>query len=72
MLKENYELVDQKITEACKRAGRDRKDVTLIAVSKTKPLSDIEELLAETEVYRFLARTKYRNWLISMKPFPAK
>ena len=28
MLKENYELVDQKITEACKRAGRDRKDVT--------------------------------------------
>ena len=25
MLKENYELVDQKITEACKRAGRDRR-----------------------------------------------
>ena len=53
MLKENYELVDQKITEACKRAGRDRKDVTLIAVSKTKPLSDIEELLAETDAIDF-------------------
>ena len=53
MLKENYELVDQKITEACKRAGKDRKDVTLIAVSKTKPLSDIEELLAETDAVDF-------------------
>ena len=45
MLKENYEEVQKKITEACKRAGRNREEVTLIAVSKTKPVSMIEELL---------------------------
>ena len=39
MLKENYEEVQKKITEACKRAGRNREEVTLIAVSKTKPVS---------------------------------
>ena len=38
MLKENYEEVQKKITEACKRAGRNREEVTLIAVSKTKPV----------------------------------
>lgn len=42
---ENYQEVDRKVTEACKRAGRKREDVTLIAVSKTKPISMIEELL---------------------------
>ena len=31
MLKENYEEVQKKITEACKRAGRNREEVTLIA-----------------------------------------
>lgn len=36
MLKENYEEVQKKITEACKRAGRNREEVTLIAVSKIK------------------------------------
>ena len=30
---------------ACKKAGRSREEVTLIAVSKTKPVSMIEELL---------------------------
>ena len=49
MLQENYESIDKKITEACKRAGRNRDAVTLIAVSKTKPLSDIEELLQNTD-----------------------
>lgn len=42
---ENYQDVEKKVTEACKRAGRAREEVTLIAVSKTKPLSMIEELL---------------------------
>ena len=53
MLQENYESVDKKITEACKRAGRNRDAVTLIAVSKTKPLSDIEELLQNTDAENF-------------------
>ena len=36
-VKENLETVENNIAEACKRAGRDRSGVTLIAVSKTKP-----------------------------------
>ena len=53
MLQENYESVDKKITEACRRAGRNRDAVNLIAVSKTKPLSDIEELLQNTDAENF-------------------
>ena len=44
MLKENYEEVQKKITEACKRAGRNREEVTLIAVSKTKPVEMLSEI----------------------------
>ena len=44
MLKNNLETVQNKIIAACQKANRNPKDVTLIAVSKTKPLSDIEEL----------------------------
>ena len=42
---ENYQEVENKVKQACQRAGRAREEVTLIAVSKTKPLSMIEELL---------------------------
>ena len=45
MLKENYEEVRSRIDNACVRTGRNPEDVTLIAVSKTKPVSDIEEVL---------------------------
>ncbi len=45
MLKDNLQQVQENIRKACERAGRDYKDITLIAVSKTKPLSDIEELI---------------------------
>ena len=41
---ENYLAVEEKVKEACRRAGRNRDEVTLIAVSKTKPMSMIEEL----------------------------
>lgn len=44
-ISDNLEYVEQKIREACGRSGRKREDVTLIAVSKTKPVSDIEEAL---------------------------
>lgn len=45
MLKENLENVINNIKSACIKSGRNYDDVTLIAVSKTKPLSDIEELM---------------------------
>lgn len=43
MVKENLQHVEENIQAACKKAGRDRSEVTLIAVSKTKPVSMIEE-----------------------------
>ena len=46
MIRENLEVVEKNIREACKKAGRDRSEVTLIAVSKTKPVSDIREAMA--------------------------
>lgn len=45
MVKENLKEVEEKITAACERAGRDRNEVTLIAVSKTKPMEMIEEAI---------------------------
>lgn len=45
MLKDNYDKVQKNIAIACANAGRNTDEVTLIAVSKTKPLSDIEELI---------------------------
>ncbi len=44
MLKENYDKVAENIATACKNSGRDVKDVTLIAVSKTKPVSMLQEI----------------------------
>lgn len=47
MLKENLAIVENNISEACARAGRARDEVTLIAVSKTKPVEMLEEVYAE-------------------------
>lgn len=43
MVKENLKEVNNRILAACKRAGRNPEEVTLIAVSKTKPASMISE-----------------------------
>ena len=43
MLKDRLEEVEERIQEACRRAGRDRSEVTLIAVSKTKPAEVLNE-----------------------------
>ena len=47
MLKENLEEVEEKIAKACERAGRAREEVTLIAVSKTKPVEMLQEIYDE-------------------------
>lgn len=44
MLKENYDKTAENIAAACRNSGRDVKDVTLIAVSKTKPVSMLQEI----------------------------
>lgn len=46
LIKENLSVVENNIARACKRANRDPKEVTLIAVSKTKPMEMIEEAIA--------------------------
>ena len=51
---ENLQRVEKRIEDACVRADRDRGEVTLIAVSKTKPVSDIA-------ASRSLVRIRYRN-----------
>ncbi|MBO5247631.1 MAG: YggS family pyridoxal phosphate-dependent enzyme [Eubacterium sp.] len=43
MIKEQFELVEKKVADACTRAGRAREEVTLIAVSKTKPIEMLQE-----------------------------
>lgn len=50
MLKDNLNQVRTKIKEACERAGRDASGVTLVAVSKMKPLEDLEEVLKEGQM----------------------
>lgn len=42
---ENIKTVQENIRKACERAGRDVSEVTLIAVSKTKPVSMIQECI---------------------------
>ena len=43
MIVENLKDVEAKISAACARAGRDRSEVTLVAVSKTKPVDMLTE-----------------------------
>lgn len=45
MVADNYREVDRRVGEACARSGRNRKEVTLIAVSKTKPVELIREAM---------------------------
>lgn len=45
MVKENLKDVESRVQAACNRAGRAREDVLLIAVSKTKPVSMIREIM---------------------------
>lgn len=44
MLKIQLQEVEENIRKACEKAGRSRDEVTLIAVSKTKPVSMLQEV----------------------------
>ena len=43
MIHDNLRTVEENISAACGRSGRERGDVTLIAVSKTKPVEMLQE-----------------------------
>lgn len=47
MIVENLQNIENRIQEACARAGRKRDEVTLIAVSKTKPVEMLQEVYKE-------------------------
>ena len=41
-IEENLKRINDRIEAACKRSGRDRSEVTLISVSKTKPVETLD------------------------------
>lgn len=47
MLKDNLLEVEERVSKACARSGRNRESVILIAVSKTKPVEMIQEIYEE-------------------------
>lgn len=47
MLAENLKTVEENIKKACEKSGRSREEVTLIAVSKTKPVEMLTEVYEE-------------------------
>ena len=47
MLRDNLRIVEERISKACERVGRKREEVTLIAVSKTKPISMLTSIYDE-------------------------
>jgi hypothetical protein len=64
ILGENLERLEETILQACRRAGRGRAEVELMAVSKTKPAATIAEaaglgltLFGENRVQEFAAKT---------------
>ena len=61
-LAQNYKNVKENVRKACEKAGRSEQEVTLLAVSKTKPVDML------MDVYRAGARdsgrTRYRSWWI--------
>lgn len=59
MVAENLKDVEKRIQRACERSGRSRDEVTLIAVSKTKPLEMLEE--AYTAGARYFGENKVQE-----------
>lgn len=61
MITERYDEVKRRIAAACERVGRDPKEVTLVAVSKTKPEEDIMDL------YRYGVRDFGENYIQELR-----
>lgn len=49
MISENLKMIHQNIKEACARSGRQESEVTLVCVSKTRPMQMIRECTAAGE-----------------------
>lgn len=44
-IKENYDAILKRVNEAAKRAGRDPNEITLMAVTKTHPANELNEVI---------------------------
>ncbi len=69
MLKENLANVEKNIEQACKNAGRSRDEVTLIAVSKTKPIEMLQEIYDEN--IRDFGENKVQELCSKMEQLPS-
>ena len=69
MLKENLANVEKNIEQACKNAGRSRDEVTLIAVSKTKPVEMLQEIYVEN--IRDFGENKVQELCSKMEQLPS-
>ena len=69
MLKENLANVEKNIEQACKNAGRSRDEVTLIAVSKTKPVEMLQEIYDEN--IRDFGENKAQELCSKMEQLPS-
>lgn len=68
MIAENLKYVNERIQKSCLKAGRDEKEVTLIAVSKTKPVPDLME--AYQEGYREFGENKVQELVDKYEVMP--
>ena len=68
MIRENLDIVERNIQAACDKAGRDRSEVTLVAVSKTKPVSDLME--AYDAGIRVFGENKVQELVEKMEKMP--
>ena len=68
MLKENLINVENNIVKACEKAGRNRSEVTLIAVSKTKPVEMLQEVYDEG--IRYFGENKVQEMCDKMEVMP--
>ena len=69
MLKENLANVEKNIEQACKNAGRSRDEVTLIAVSKTKPVEMLQKIYDEN--IRDFGENKVQELCSKMEQLPS-
>ena len=69
MLKENLENAEKNIEQACKNAGRNRNEVTLIAVSKTKPVEMLQKIYDEN--IRDFGENKVQELCSKMEQLPS-
>jgi len=66
MVAEQLQNVRAEIRKACEKSGRNPEEVTLIAVSKTKPISMIREGMQDR---RSSEKIRYRNFAPNTKNF---